>query len=145
MQHHRFFRNQPFINLFSSTLYWQISPWEMIRLLEILGLMWDPVHLHDAESGGTSIIKFLPQISHSNLSSESDKLGKNSSNKQRKRTYLLKAMNTKNTSHKFTFSLYKFEGQIIFFCYNENKSKETFKSMHSPHFWTVNQLLIKSH
>ena len=88
------------------------------------------MNLHDVGSGRTSIINFIPQLSHSNLPSESDQFGKNSSNKQRKRTYLLKAMNTKNASHKFTFSLYKFVGQMIFFCRNENKQKENFKSTH---------------
>ena len=88
------------------------------------------MNLHDVGSGRTSIINFIPQLSHSNLPSESDQFGKNSSNKQRKRTYLLKAMNTKNASHKFTFSLYKFVGQMVFFCRNENKQKENFKSMH---------------
>ena len=135
-------------HLFSIASNWQISPWKMIHLLEILqssesmrlnmrssphqievGAIW--MNLHDVGSGRTSIINFLPQLSHSNLPSESDKLGKNSSKEQRKRTYLLKAMNTKNASHKFTFSLYKFVAQMIFFCHNENKQKETFKSTHT--------------
>ena len=108
----------------SMRLYVRSSPHQ----IEV-GAIW--MNLHDVESGRTSIINFLPQLSHSNLLSESDKLGKNSSNKQRKRTYLLKAMNTKNASNKFTFSLYKLVGQMIFFCYNENKQKETFKSTHT--------------
>ena len=55
-------------------------------------------------------------------------------------------MNTKNASHKFTFSLYKLVGQMIFFCYNENKQKETFKSMQKalPSVSDSNRTLIHS-